>query len=103
MYANIGAKEFKKFDKKLLDLYKSGQSFSYYLRHNSDDNKKRVSLSGYGVELDIKSTEYKAKDDTKVNEGESDNADPDAAIQGFMFNRLKSAYPDLDKELNEFC
>ena len=28
-----------------------------------------MSLSGYGVELDIKSTEYKAEDDTKVDEG----------------------------------
>lgn len=27
---------------------------------------KKVRLSGYGVELAIKSTEYKAKDDTKV-------------------------------------
>ena len=33
---------------------------------------EKVRLSGYGVELAIKSTEYKAKDDTKV-EGESWN------------------------------
>ena len=31
-----------------------------------DPSQKRVRLSGYGVELAIKSTEYKAKDDTKV-------------------------------------
>lgn len=28
--------------------------------------KEKVYLSGYGVELAIKSTEYKAKDDTQV-------------------------------------
>ena len=31
-----------------------------------DPSQKSVRLSGYGVELAIKSTEYKAKDDTKV-------------------------------------
>jgi len=29
-------------------------------------SKQKVYLSGYGVELAIKSTEYKAKDDTQV-------------------------------------
>lgn len=29
-------------------------------------SKEKVFLSGYGVELAIKSTEYKAKDDTQV-------------------------------------
>lgn len=29
-------------------------------------SKEKVYLSGYGVELAIKSTEYKAKDDTQV-------------------------------------
>ena len=32
----------------------------------SDDNRKKVRLAGYGVELQIKSTEYKATDDSKV-------------------------------------
>ena len=107
LYANIGNKEFRKFDDKLLELSIEGLlSFSYYLRHNSEDNKKRISLSGYGVELDIKSTEYKAKDDTKVNEEENlkmqQKSEDDTAIQGFMFNKLKSAHPQLEKELNEF-
>jgi UDP-glucose:glycoprotein glucosyltransferase len=35
-----------------------------------EPSKKKLRLSGYGVELAIKSTEYKAKDDTKV-EGRS--------------------------------
>lgn len=29
-------------------------------------SEKKTRLSGYGVELAIKSTEYKAKDDTKI-------------------------------------
>lgn len=31
-----------------------------------DNRGPKVRLSGYGVELQIKSTEYKAQDDTKV-------------------------------------
>ena len=90
-----------------MNLYQNGDVlFNYYLRHNSNDNNKRISLSGYGVELDIKNTEYKAKDDTKVNDDGNSNiqqkSDDDAAIQGFMFNKLKSLHPQLDKELNEF-
>ena len=31
--------------------------------------ERRLALSGYGVQLSIKSTEYKAVDDTVVQEG----------------------------------
>ena len=41
---------------------------SFFSFQSSSHQKTR--LSGYGVELAIKSTEYKAKDDTKV-EGKS--------------------------------
>lgn len=34
-------------------------------------DREQLVLSGYGVQLAIKSTEYKAMDDTKVKEGES--------------------------------
>lgn len=37
--------------------------FLLYLQH---PRSEPVYLSGYGVELAIKSTEYKAKDDTQV-------------------------------------
>lgn len=85
----------------------------YVLRHNYealtdqlDENK--VSLSGYGVELDIKSTEYKAKDDTKVNADQNNESaqtktlDPDESVQGFMFNRLKDLNPTLKTQLDDF-
>lgn len=38
--------------------------FCYLVLQNP--SKEKVYLSGYGVELAIKSTEYKAKDDTQV-------------------------------------
>ena len=52
----------------------------------------KVRLSGYGVELAIKSTEYKAQDDTKVREESSgDAASPDQPddVEGFLFSRLR--------------
>ena len=58
-----------------------------------DPSKDRVTLSGYGVELAIKSQEYKAKDDTKI-EGDAASSDDDdfddSDVSGFMFATLKS-------------
>lgn len=48
-----------------------------------------MGLSGYGVELAIKNTEYKAVDDSNVKkEAAEEEADPDD-IGGFNFNILK--------------
>ena len=51
-----------------------------------------MTLSGYGVELAIKSQEYKAKDDTKI-EGDATSAEDDDFddddVSGFMFATLK--------------
>ena len=55
--------------------------------------RKRVRLSGYGVELQIKSTEYKVQDDTQVkgdkSEESSEQDDEEDEIEGFNFSRLK--------------
>lgn len=54
---------------------------------------KRVRLSGYGVELQMKSTEYKVMDDTQVKLEESASSaeidDPDEEIEGLNFFKLK--------------
>ena len=58
-----------------------------------DGGGPKVRLSGYGVELAIKSTEYKAQDDTKVREEASGDAavqDQPDDVEGFLFNRLRS-------------
>lgn len=96
-----------------MSLYEKLQDnkFSYLLRHNTLQSNNRIRLSGYGVELDIKSSEYKAKDDTKVNEQDNTGANignrddqnaRDDEIQGFLFNKLKNLNPQLENELNEF-
>ncbi len=110
LYANIVTKEFADFNDRIVQLYQSSRTgFDYILRYNTRRNGQRVALSGYGVELDIKSTEYKAKDDTKVNADEADGVkknlrenEDDESIQGFVFSKLKALNPDMEKQLNEF-
>ena len=51
-------------------------------------------LSGYGVELAVKSTEYKAVDDSKVkddtNGGSIKKAEEDEEeVDGFLFGKLR--------------
>merc|ERR1712241_1637400 len=62
-------------------------------------------MSGYGVELALKSTEYKAKDDTKVQEKGSDDADDlgdDTEVEGIVFSKLREMHPELKSHLKEF-
>ncbi|CAF0964391.1 unnamed protein product [Brachionus calyciflorus] len=70
LYAQIGTQDFLKFHERIIELASKNSKYAidYILRNNylpSKDDSEKVALSGYGVELDIKSTEYKAKDDTK--------------------------------------
>uniref|UniRef100_A0AAY4APQ1 UDP-glucose ceramide glucosyltransferase-like 1 n=1 Tax=Denticeps clupeoides TaxID=299321 RepID=A0AAY4APQ1_9TELE len=104
LYAEIGKREFSVFHQRMLFNANKGQ-INYILRHFSPSYKK-VFLSGYGVELAIKNQEYKAKDDTQV-EGAGVNAtvigenDPVDEVQGFLFGKLKTLYPDLKEQLKE--
>ncbi|XP_064502087.1 UDP-glucose:glycoprotein glucosyltransferase 2 isoform X7 [Pseudopipra pipra] len=65
-------------------------------------------LSGYSVELAIKSTEYKAVDDTQVKganetkEEEDEEEEEESDVQGFLFGKLKQIYPDLKNNLKKF-
>ncbi|XP_070694105.1 UDP-glucose:glycoprotein glucosyltransferase 2 isoform X3 [Pempheris klunzingeri] len=104
LYAEIGTKKFASFHKVLSDKAEEG-TLTYVLRHFVADPKPRkMLLSGYGVELAIKSTEYKAVDDTKVKDSktvtntEEENNDE---VQGFFFGTLKKSYPELQEQLDE--
>ncbi|XP_016329532.1 UDP-glucose:glycoprotein glucosyltransferase 1-like [Sinocyclocheilus anshuiensis] len=107
LYAELGTKEFTRFHQ--LMLAKANKDLiTYVLRHFlSNPSKGRVHLSGYGVELAIKNQEYKAKDDTQVQAGADVNAtvigenDPVDEVQGFLFGKLKTIYPELKEQLKE--
>ncbi|XP_078118091.1 UDP-glucose:glycoprotein glucosyltransferase 2 isoform X2 [Sander vitreus] len=104
LYAEIGTKKFTSFHKVLSEKAGEG-TLIYVLRHFVANPKpQKMLLSGYGVELAIKSTEYKAVDDTKVKDSkavinaEDDNNDE---VQGFIFGTLKKLHPELQEQLVE--
>lgn len=87
IYGEIGTEEFRdlyNYCKKMADLGK----MNFVVRHlvpldsNNSKARNRVSLGGYGVELAIKSTEYRAQDDTRVK-GEASQLAEDE-IRGFV-------------------
>uniref|UniRef100_A0A8C9WVI7 UDP-glucose ceramide glucosyltransferase-like 1 n=1 Tax=Sander lucioperca TaxID=283035 RepID=A0A8C9WVI7_SANLU len=104
LYAEIGTKKFTSFHKVLSEKAGEG-TLIYVLRHFVANPKpQNMLLSGYGVELAIKSTEYKAVDDTKVKgqftviNAEDDNNDE---VHGFIFGTLKKSHPELQEQLVE--
>uniref|UniRef100_A0A665U6A7 UDP-glucose glycoprotein glucosyltransferase 1 n=1 Tax=Echeneis naucrates TaxID=173247 RepID=A0A665U6A7_ECHNA len=104
LYAEFGKPDFQKLHEVILSKVSEGL-VTYILRHYlANPSVKKVYLSGYGVELAIKSQEYKAKDDTQVQEvnatviGENDPVDE---VQGFLFGKLKMIYPELKEQLKE--
>uniref|UniRef100_A0A672JT15 UDP-glucose ceramide glucosyltransferase-like 1 n=1 Tax=Salarias fasciatus TaxID=181472 RepID=A0A672JT15_SALFA len=100
LYAEIGTKKFTSFHKVLSEKAEQG-TVTYVLRHFVANPKpQKMLLSGYGVELAIKSTEYKAVDDTKVK-GQRLNEDDNDEVQGFFFGTLKKSHPELQEQLVE--
>uniref|UniRef100_A0A671PFG3 UDP-glucose:glycoprotein glucosyltransferase 2-like n=1 Tax=Sinocyclocheilus anshuiensis TaxID=1608454 RepID=A0A671PFG3_9TELE len=99
LYAEIGTKDFNTFHKVLSERAQEGKLI-YVLRHFVSPKNEKMLLSGYGVELAIKSTEYKAVDDTQVKVT-TDNVDENDEVQGFLFGKLKKSHPELQEELGE--
>ncbi|CAG8465507.1 9724_t:CDS:10 [Cetraspora pellucida] len=79
LYANLNSPSFLTFHKFLSDLAKNGV-LSYVLRYRPPKEKRdTLYLSGYGVELALKNTDYIVLDDRKVETddvNENDNQEP---------------------------
>ncbi|KAF7485882.1 hypothetical protein GHT09_002340 [Marmota monax] len=104
LYAEIGTKAFVEFHKVLTQKAQNGKIL-YVLRHYiQKPSSRKMYLSGYGVELAIKSTEYKALDDTQIKTMTSTIEDETEAneVQGFLFGKLKEIYSDLKDNLTVF-
>ncbi|KAH0624484.1 hypothetical protein JD844_031970, partial [Phrynosoma platyrhinos] len=104
LYAEMGTREFATFHK-LLSEKAQKDEITYILRHYvQKPRSEKMYLSGYGVELAIKSTEYKAVDDSQAeatrNETEKEG-DEESEVQGFLFDTLRQNYPDLKDNLKE--
>uniref|UniRef100_A0A8C9Y082 UDP-glucose ceramide glucosyltransferase-like 1 n=1 Tax=Sander lucioperca TaxID=283035 RepID=A0A8C9Y082_SANLU len=96
LYGEFGKPDFQRLHQVISSKVNEGLA-TYVLRHYlANPSGKKVYLSGYGVELAIKSQEYKAKDDTQVQEN-----DPVDEVQGFLFGKLKTLYPELKEQLKE--
>lgn len=104
LYGEIGTPEFWSFHNALRGMVREGK-VDYTLRHNvKETSSKGVRLSGYGVELAIKSTEYKAQDDTKVQDDrgqQEEDEQQDVEVEGFLFSKLESLHPDKSEELDQ--
>uniref|UniRef100_A0A8B9FMA5 UDP-glucose ceramide glucosyltransferase-like 1 n=1 Tax=Amazona collaria TaxID=241587 RepID=A0A8B9FMA5_9PSIT len=99
LYAEMGTKDFVKFHH-ILSEKAQKEEIVYVLRHYvQKPSSRKMYLSGYGVELAIKSTEYKAVDDTQLKD---DDEEEESDIQGFLFGKLKQMHPDLKNNLKEF-
>ncbi|KAM9192717.1 UDP-glucose:glycoprotein glucosyltransferase 2 [Dugong dugon] len=105
LYAEMGTRIFAKFHKVLSEKARSGEIL-YVLRHYvQKPSSRKMYLSGYGVELAIKSTEYKALDDTQVktvNNTAVEDETEAREVQGFLFEKLKEIHSDLTENLTAF-
>uniref|UniRef100_A0A8D0XKC5 UDP-glucose ceramide glucosyltransferase-like 1 n=1 Tax=Sus scrofa TaxID=9823 RepID=A0A8D0XKC5_PIG len=105
LYAEMGTRAFRQFHTVLSEKAQNGEIL-YVLRHYIQKQaSQKMYLSGYGVELAIKSTEYKALDDTQVktvtNTSVEDKTETNE-VQGFLFGKLKERYSDLRDNLTTF-
>lgn len=106
LYGELGTPEFASFHK-ILKNFAIDSQIDYVVRHYVKERpNRRLRLSGYGVELQMKSTEYKVQDDSEVKSDsgseESSQEDDDVEIEGFNFAKLKTLYPDVRKDLDKF-
>lgn len=103
LYGELGTKNYNEFHKLLKQESETKSIIKYVSRHymNIRSNKK-VRLSGYGVELHLKSTEYKSQDDSprKDNDEGAEGDNIESEVEGFDFKELKSRYPHLSHSLD---
>ncbi|XP_039487876.2 UDP-glucose:glycoprotein glucosyltransferase [Drosophila santomea] len=104
LYGDLGSSQFRIYHK-LLEKEANAGRIRYILRHQlAKTDRRPVRLSGYGVELHLKSTEYKSQDDAPKPEAGS-TSDEDLAnesdVQGFDFKVLKQKHPTLKRALDQ--
>ncbi|TDG42125.1 hypothetical protein AWZ03_011457 [Drosophila navojoa] len=106
LYADLGTAAFRPYHK-LLETAANAGKVRYLLRHHLGKRSDRpVRLSGYGVELHLKSTEYKSQDDAPKPEAGAGNGDTseelnETDVQGFDFKLLKAKHPTLKRALDQ--
>ena len=110
VYGDLGLQKFYQVFDQLKLLADQGSINLYYRPFIPiPDRSEKVSLSGYGIELQIKSTEYKAQDDTRVKGEEGQltekllkkDSEKISEIDGINFEKLRQRFPDKVEKLNK--
>ncbi|XP_062521392.1 UDP-glucose:glycoprotein glucosyltransferase 1-like [Corticium candelabrum] len=106
VYGQLGTPEFSQFHTLCCEAAKIGK-IQYVMRHHVPvPSKSKTRLSGYGVELAIKSTEYKAMDDSEIKEdmaaGKVTQTETEDEVEGFLFKRLRELYAGHIEDLTKF-
>ena len=113
LYGLIEEPRFHTIYQKMVELAENGiikLSVRFFIRDEPTNqvSTQKIRLSGYGIELAIKSQEYKAVDDSKVEESSDGNKndneiekDPkkifgDEEIEGLNFLKLAENFPEED-------
>jgi UDP-glucose:glycoprotein glucosyltransferase len=105
LYCQLGTVACHQWHTEMATLATQG-TIRYVFRHYFETAEEAGSyLSGYGVQLAVKNSEYKAVDDTQV-EDDSDIDEEEAELEvdthGFSFPTLKSLHADLASQLEDF-
>uniref|UniRef100_A0A0N4XT99 UDP-glucose:glycoprotein glucosyltransferase (inferred by orthology to a D. melanogaster protein) n=1 Tax=Nippostrongylus brasiliensis TaxID=27835 RepID=A0A0N4XT99_NIPBR len=103
LYGDIGSPEWLQLHNDALELARKKKLryvFRHYVKPNRSDASK-VSLSGFGVELAIKNTEYKAVDDSEQGKNKEEDVDQED-LYGFNFKLLKEQHAESSDALEAF-
>ena len=92
--------------KKIADSGLARYGLRFYNKNTGADSTK-ISLTGFGVEMAIKSTEYKAVDDSKIEDSNADTGegpalDPNEEMDGLNFFKLAENFPEDAEKLRLF-
>ena len=103
VYGVLGSPETSSVWHDVVALLKDGVAFGH--ASPADSVPDQQTLGGYGVELHIKSTEYKVVDEDASSGGEDAQDDPDASsaprppVAGIHFSVLAARVPGAEKSL----
>lgn len=105
LYGQIGTRELKNYHIKLKKLADK-KVVKYVIRNYvKNQSKRKIRLSGYGVEMHLKSTEYKSQDDSPKQKNEIVNEEIDdfeTEVDGLDFKVLKQRFEHLSHSLDNF-
>uniref|UniRef100_A0A336KG93 CSON010503 protein n=1 Tax=Culicoides sonorensis TaxID=179676 RepID=A0A336KG93_CULSO len=105
LYGELGKTSLKYYHEKLKNMIEN-KNLRYVLRNYiKNHTKKKVRLSGYGVEMHLKSTEYKSQDDSPrqtTQKNQEENQIVQMEVEGLQFEVLKERFPHLSHSLDTF-